>query len=205
MNPLEGILAQLALFLTAWSGTTSEAPRMETATWEELASAPERHVGRPVLLFVQHRGVLEEWEPYMTRFSPGRYRAFRAWSDEQLPWLEPDYRAPSATLFVERGARLDRVLSRAAVHDRLALAVVVRSAHLGRPWVEVVGAQRARHTVPEGSVLHAERALELIERGAFDLAREQVGRALAAPLPAHTRGELEEIARRCEAAHGSGR
>ena len=195
MVPLDLLLHPAVVLAGALSGVTPPP----VVTWAELAAEPECHLGAPRLVFVQHRAPLEPWEPFLTRFSPERYAGLSAWADEQLPWLEDDYLAPAARLFVRRGTRLDRVLARCQPHERLALRVVVRSAHLGRPWVEVLGAQRSRAFVPEGSVLHAEKALELMGRGALDLARDQLARALAAPLPAHARGELEALVSRCEA------
>jgi hypothetical protein len=59
---------------------------------------------------------------------------------------------------------------------------------------------RAERT-PISRTLVLRKALELMARGSWDLAQDQLGRALAAPLPAHARGELEELARRCEAAY----
>jgi hypothetical protein len=195
--PLELLLRPCAPYLAALAA----APAPEAVTWAQLADAPECLLGEQRIVFVQSQAALEPWEPYLTRFSPERYAGLAAWSDEQLPWIEDDYRAPAASVFVRRATRLERFLASCHPHERLALRVVVRTAHLGRPWVEVLGVQRARRTVPEGTVLHAEKALELMARGSWDLAQDQLGRALAAPLPAHARGELEELARRCEAAY----
>ena len=59
-----------------------------------------------------------------------------------------------------------------------------------QPWIEVQRAIPTRAQVPEGALLHAIRAAELHERGAFDLAAAEFDRALAAPLPAHMAKDL---------------
>ena len=196
---MDAIFSQLvALTLTL----AVEAPRQdlpEVAAWNQLVEAPEAHLDRPVRLFLQLHSVEEDWECYQTRFAPERWIALRAWTDEQHLWDAAEFGRPEALVFVRRGGRLARLVGRLAPHDRLAIAGVVRTAHLGRPWLEVRGFQRARRTVPEGTVLHASKALELMERKAWELAAEQLERALAAPLPAPSAEELRTFVARCEA------
>lgn len=173
------------------------AQPLPEVTWEELTQNPESHLGRAELLHLQFHSPLAPWEPYQTRFAPEGFAGIACWADEQLLWDAAEYEAPAARAFVRRGGALERRLARLRPHDRVALRVVVRSAQLGRPWVEVVGLQRSPQTVPEGSVLHAVKALELMERGAYGLAADQLDRALAAPLPRHAALVLEELRTGC--------
>lgn len=196
---MEAILSQfLALALTL-AGAAPRQPLPAVAAWSALTAAPEAHLAEPVRLFLQFHSVEEDWECYQTRFSPEGWIALRAWTDEQRLWDPAEFERPEALVFVPRGGRLARLVPRLRPHDRIALVGVVRTAQLGRPWVEVRGCQRARSTVPEGTVLHAVKALELMDRKAWELAAEQLGRALAAPLPAPAAEELRGFVARCEA------
>lgn len=196
---MEAILSQLVAFTLTVAAAAPRQELPEVEPWTQLVEAPEAHLARPVRLFLQFHSVERDQECYQTRFAPERWLALRAWTDEQQLWDPAEYDRPEALVFVRRGGRLARLVGRLAPHDRLAIAGVVRTAHLGRPWFEVRGFQRARRTVPEGTVLHASKALELMERKAWELAAEQLERALAAPLPAPAAAELRTFVARCEA------
>lgn len=187
------VIAQL---MAVFAPLMSQAPRVPTLpemTWEEAVHDPHQHLGRMRRMVVQHHSQIEEWNPYLTRFSPEVYRAVRAWTDAQLPWVQEDYEHPLAALFVRRGSRAATLFASAAPHDRIVVACVVRARFLGRPWVEVISARRMHEYVPEGTVLHTLKAIELLGRQAWDMARDQLERALDAPLPGHAREALQRL------------
>lgn len=163
----------------------------------ELWDAPGKHLARELALRVQFRGWIEEWNPYLTRFGPGQYRAFDAWGETQFPWRPEEHDAPLARLFVRRGSAAEWALETAQRHDGLELQVAVRAAFACQPWVEVLGVRPLESSVPEGSILHASRALQLMERRVWGRAEEELERALAAPLFDEARAELESLRERC--------
>lgn len=176
----------------------AEAPSLPLVSWEEYTARPDLALGELRRMVVQYAAPIDEWEPYLTRYSPEAYVSLRAWSDSQEPWMRADYDAPAARLFVRRGTRAATLVQSLERHDRIVVACVVHDQFLGRAWVEVVSARRMRQYVPEGSVLHAVKGLEFLERGVLDLARDQFARALAAPLPSHAREALARLVGRCE-------
>lgn len=193
------VLAELVPLFLSLVSLAREAPTLPLVSWEEVSAQPGRELGRLSRMRLQVHSVEEgPWEPYFTRFSAEAYVAVRAWSDVQLPWVREDHDAPRALVFARRGTRAARALSGAAPHDRVVVACVPRAWFAGRPWIEVVAVRRTREYVPEGSVLHAVKALELLGRNDHELARDQLGRALAAPLPAHAREALEALVEACD-------
>lgn len=184
------LLSHLVLLVAPLAAGTPLPP---AATWDELVEIPDGRLGELVRLHVQAHSQPETWEPFLTRFSPGEYVALRAWTDQQLPWYREEYDHPRAVVFARRGTPAARRLLAAPRHQRLALGCIPRAYQAGMLWVEVVGACRSQRQIPEGSVLHVEKALRLIEREAPGLAREQLERALAAPLPEHARERVREI------------
>jgi len=191
------LLSQLILFVVP---VALEAPTAPTVQWEELVQVPDGRLGETVQVHVQAHSRPETWEPFLTRFSPVEYVCLRAWSDAQLPWFEEQYDAPKAVVFARKHSPWAEVLAQAAPHERLTLAVVPRAFQAGHLWVEVVGAQRSSRQLTEGAVLHVEKALALLEREAPALAREQLERALAAPLPVHAVEAVKALVARCDRA-----
>lgn len=165
--------------------------------YAEIADEPERFLGTQVRLFFQYHSEREAWDPYLTSFAENRYRALDGWTDEQRLWLQHEFETPAARVYVLRGSRAERSLVGARVHQRWMLAGVVREEHLGLPWIEITHAYPMRSHVPEGSILHAIRAFECIEKNTFALARDEFSRALAAPLPAPVARELEAWREHC--------
>ncbi len=187
------LLSFVAPALAGLIGMAREAPVLPLVEWEELVAHSHEEIGRTVRVFVQVEGRVETWEPYLTRFTPQTYLGVRGWSDAQMPWLEVDYRHPRVHLFARRDRAVARRFEAARPHDRLTVACVVRGIFAGRVWVEALGARPTRESVPEGTVLHAEKALDLLRREAPGMAREQLERALAAPLPRRAREALEAL------------
>ena len=179
------------------SEATTEALDVEAgAVWEH----PSSFLGRTVVMRVQVQRRLESWNPFTTRFGDGEYAAWRAWSDEQLPWVEADFRAPRVRLFARLGGSAERALGKAAPHARFELTGVVRSVFAGRPWFEVLSARPLVRQIGEGCVLHASRGLELMEQEQWAGALAELERAASGGLPAHARVELERLQEECRAA-----
>ena len=178
------------------------APRMPVAPLYSLTALmdrPELKLGDRLSVMVQFQGERDTWNPFMTRFTADEYRCIRVWADEQWLWIKEEYESPSAELFVRRDTLADAVLTPARTHDRLKLDLVVREFHAGRAWIEVVDAAWTAEQTPEGTVLHAIRALDMIEREGWTLAVSELDRALRPNLPGHVRRELEELRERCDA------
>jgi len=166
------------------------APMNSVAT---LMDGPERWLGEPVHLVAQFASEVEAWDPLLTRFHPSAFRCVRVWGDEQWLWIEDEYEAPAAQFFVRRGSQIEAKLTAARRHDRLALEVVVREVMGGHAWIEITDATWTAQQTPEGTVLHAIRALDMIEREGWALAISELDRALEPNLPSHVRRELETL------------
>ncbi len=165
-----------------------------------LSGAPELRLGERLAVTVQLQSEVPDWAPFLTRFDPSAYRCAWVWGDEQWLWIEDEYDAPVARVFARRGTFAEALLDGAKPHDRLELEIVVREMQAGAAWIEVVGGRWTEQQTPEGSVLHAIRAMELIEREGWALAVSELTRALRPNLPGHVRRELETIRERCVAA-----
>ncbi len=165
----------------------------------DLSQRPELRLGEPQRVVAQVCRETGDWSAFLTRFDPAAFRAFEFWADEQFLWLKEEFDAPQARLFARRGSLAAAALAAADSNDRLELEVVVREMHAGRAWIEVTRARWAEHQTPGGTVLHAIRALELMERSAWVLASDQFGRALAPNLPPHVRAELTRLKDECAA------
>lgn len=200
---MDPILSKLVALCLSFASAAYDQPPPELVAWGTLQDAPEVHLGATCRMYIQFHSLEEDWNPYQTRFGPEDYLAVRGWNDEQRLWIAEEFDRPAARVFVPRGGRLERLLGRVKVNDRIVLRCIVRTAHLGRPWVEVVGFQRSRRSVPEGTILHALKAMDLMRREAWALAIDQLDRALAAPLPVPVAADLRAIAARCRAEMGA--
>lgn len=174
------------------------ASALATGSVIDLRRHPERRLGEPQRVVAQFCREVDAWSPFLTRFDPSAFRCLEVWADEQLLWRKEEFDAPQARLFVRRGSSADVALSAARSQDRYQLDLVVREVHAGRAWIEVTAARWAEQQTPEGTVLHAIRGLELMERDGWTLAVGQFERALAPNLPAHVRAELERLRLECE-------
>ena len=194
--------ALLSLLLSLVLG----GPELSNVAWEpvpprvsllDVVDEPEVWLGERITFVGQVRGSLDTWEGFVTPFQPASHHGLSLWPDESLLWLREAYEAPGLPVFVRRGSRwADRATS-LRPHARVLVTGRVRSCLGGRPWIEVERVLRTREHVPEGSVLHAIRAAELLRKGAVDLARAEAQRALTAPLPDAPRGHLEAFERSC--------
>ena len=169
------------------------APARTMNSVSTLMDGPERWLGEPVHVVAQFEAEVETWDPLLTRFHPNAFRCVRVWGDEQWLWIEDEYEAPAAQFFLRRGSLVDAALTAARPHDRLQLEVVVREVMGGHAWIEIVDAAWTAQQTPEGTVLHAIRALDMIEREGWALAISELDRALEPNLPGHVRRELETL------------
>lgn len=174
------------------------APRVE---YEEVLADAERHTGQRLGTALQFHSLFQKWNPYLTRFTPEAYLGIQAWTDAQLPWIREAYDAPAVQLYVRRDSELAGLFTSARRHDRFEVTFIVREHFAGRSWGEILEARRTPDSVPEGTVLHAVRALDWMEKGVFDLAGSELDRALSAPLPDHAWEALLELRRRCVGDH----
>ncbi|MFN0245041.1 MAG: hypothetical protein ACKVWV_19325 [Planctomycetota bacterium] len=193
------VLCLLAPAVGAWASAPRSALE-ETATeaaplvtWEELRGRSTRYIGRPVRLEMQFHSQLATWNPFLTRFGPATFRAFRFWSDEQFLWDEGAHASPAARVFVRRGALIEEVLGNAAVFRRFELRVIVRETFGGEPWAEVIAVTPLAEHVTEAGLIHARRFVELCESGSTRLAETECERALAGSWPAKARSELVRL------------
>lgn len=170
------------------------APAAATETLEtslrELDLDPLAALGRVVHLRVQIDAELASWNPYITRFGSGDFRAWRAWGDEQFLWRAPEWENPLGTLHVRRGSPAESVLGSATRFARYDVIGRVRQVFLGRAWIEIEHAERLSAEVDEASLVHASRATLLAENERWALALEALDSALAGQLPSHAREEL---------------
>ena len=163
----------------------------------ELWKRPTAHLDHPLRLRVQMRGRLDSWNPFTTRFGDGEFSAWSAWGDRQFPWVEEQFRNPVARLFARRDSAAEWALENGKAHDRFELVGVVRTVFAGRPWFEVLSVKPLVRDIGEGCVLHASRALELMEQEAWQSAIAELERASSEGLPAHARAELERLVEEC--------
>ncbi|MFT5735232.1 MAG: hypothetical protein ACJA2W_002367 [Planctomycetota bacterium] len=178
--------------------SASVAPVIPTYSISALLDNPEMKLGEEHRVVAQLHGEIDEWHPFMTRFHADEYRCVTFWADEQWLWLKEEFGAPAASFFVRRGSEADQVLRASKRHDRLQLDIAVVEIHAGRSWIEVQGAEKTEAQTPEGTVLHAIRALDMIERQGWALAVNELERALSPDLPGHVRRELQTLLELCQ-------
>jgi hypothetical protein len=151
----------------------------------ELRASPGRFLGEEVHFTLQFRALVEDWNPYLSRFESGRWLELEVWPDELFTWDEPVFAAPAARLFLRRGGGFEPLARRARTYQRFEARARVREVFLGEPWIEVLELVPLEGEVGEGTILHVTRARELAGEGQFALALDQYERARAAPLPPH--------------------
>ncbi|MEZ6014841.1 MAG: hypothetical protein R3F49_07000 [Planctomycetota bacterium] len=188
-----------------WTGGVEDAPVVSRpAAFVELAAlvaAPERWLGETLETIVQVRGAAPgAWEGYMSGLSPATHVALDVWADSQLLWDPLEYAAPLGRLYVRPEALLVSACASAfraldapvtwAPHTRLAVRVRVAAFTAGRGWLEVLDARPTAEQVPEGTVMHAIRGLQLLNEGAYGLAASELEKALLPPLPGHAKAPL---------------
>jgi hypothetical protein len=177
-----------------------QPPPIVDVTWDELERHGVTWLGRQVRFVVQFDSVRERWSGLETRFTPGSYVAARAWSDEQDLWIADEFASPRVDVYARRGGACAWTLAQATSHARYEVVGVVREVFAGRPWIEVERLTALIPCVGEASVIHAERAWQMFEAGAYSLAEAEFEQALAADLPARARTTFEQGRTACREA-----
>lgn len=180
----------------------ASAPKASNATaelrsWSALRADASALLGRRIKLVAQLHGRVEAWNPYLSRFGPRTHAAIQLWADEQMLWRMDEHDAPQVRVFVPLGSAAESVLARGARYERFEIEGTLRELFLGEPWIEVEYARRLPEQVGEGTVIHAGRALSLMDSGVWKLAEAELGQALQSLLPAHARAELERLRESC--------
>jgi hypothetical protein len=182
------------------------AERALATTLSELRANPARFLGQEVRFTLQHRALVESWNPYLSRFEPARWLGLEVWPDELFTWDQTVFDRPASHLFVRRGGGFEPLARRARTYQRFEARAIVREVFLGEPWLELVELVPLEGEVGEGTILHVTRARELAGEGNLELALEQYERARVAPLPPHALAALlEEIRRVREARDAAAR
>jgi hypothetical protein len=179
-------------FLSA-SPVALQTESCASMSWEALTRQPTRHIGARVRVVGQFQAQVEQWNSYLTRFTPQAHSAWQFWTDEQHLWLRAEYEAPRMRVFAPKEGRLARELAQLGMQQRVELELIVRECFLELPWAEVVGVRPLEESVSEASAFHAARAIELGRTGAWKLALSELDSALVADLPAHSRTALESL------------
>lgn len=205
MNP--ALVALAALLLPCSAQQAAETPAAlavvaaaRSVTLTALRAQPGRYLGQEVRFVLQFRALVEDWNPYLSRFEPARWLALEVWPDEAFIWDRGAFEAPARRLFVRRGGGFEPLVRRARTYQRFEVRARVREAFLGEAWLELIELVPLEGEVGEGSILHVTRARELAAEGRFDLALDQYERARSAPLPPHALAAVLEEIRATEAA-----
>lgn len=200
--PLIAVLLHAAPAETAQVVEASAPVRRALPTFSigALLNKPEIRLGETHRVVAQLHGEIKEWNPFLTRFHADDYSLITFWADEQWLWIKDEFEAPAAQFFVRRRTELAETLASAKRHDRFELDIAVREVHGGRVWMEIVGVQRTEQQTPEGTILHAIRALDMVEREGWALAVSELERAMRPNLPGHVRRELQTLHEVCEQA-----
>ncbi|NOT30590.1 MAG: hypothetical protein HOP15_09115 [Planctomycetes bacterium] len=177
---------------------TVEATR--SVTLSALRAQPGRYLGLEVRFVLQFRALVEDWNPYLSRFEPARWLALEVWPDEALNWERAAFETPARRLFVRRGGGFEPLVRRARIYQRFEVRARVREAFLGEAWLELLELVPLEGEVGEGTILHVTRARELAAEGQFDLALDQYERARSAPLSPHALAAVLEEIRATQAA-----
>lgn len=175
-------------------------PVARELTLGELRARPGLHLGQDVRFTLQFKGLVEDWNPYLSRFEPERWLMLEAWADEAFTWNRSVFETPVTRFFVRRGGGFEPLVRRARTYQRYELSGRVREVFLGEPWIEVVALVPLEGEVGEGTILHVTRARDAAAEGQFELALDQYARARAAPLPPHALAALLEEIRATEEA-----
>jgi len=188
------LLLMLAALGTQRGDASHPAQPEIEVTLGELRTHPGLHLGQDVRFTLQFRARVEDWNPYLSRFEPGRWLALEGWPDEGFTWDRAVFESPVGKLFVRRGGGFEPLVRRARAHQRFEVHGRVREVFLGEPWIEVVELVPLEGEIGDGTILHVSRARAAASEGQFELALDQYERARAAPLPPHAlKALLEEI------------
>jgi hypothetical protein len=171
--------------------------QMPLTTWRDLIDHPGRHVNKRLRLVLQFQSRVATWNPYLTRFGPRDFDAYQFWGDEQRLWNVEDFRSAPVRLFARKHNVPDWTLEKAQAYARFEVEIVVREVFLDQPWAEIESALPLDEHVSEGALIHASRAVELMQNNSWKLAENELDQALAGLLPADAKRELENMRDEC--------
>jgi hypothetical protein len=186
----------LALFASLQAAAPSaavEEGELEYVSLATLARDPRPYLGRSVLVRFQVQAHPATWNPYLTRFGSADWSRCEVWADEQFLWEREAWDAPAAAVFARRDSVAHSALGDAPRLARFQARAHVSQVFLGRPWIEVSEVQRVPGAIGEGSVLHATRALEHLEKEQHRIALDHFDRALVGEMPDVARAELRRL------------
>ncbi|QDU83492.1 hypothetical protein Pla163_05910 [Planctomycetes bacterium Pla163] len=164
----------------------------------QLRRLPSRALEIPFRATVVVQAVDRAWDPLLTRFDGATWLRLEAWSDDAALWERASFENPAPYLFARRGTGAAQALLAASPYDRIEVEGAVRQVFAGEPWIEIWAVHRKGVALTEATVFHAARAERLEREGNLELARSEIERALAAPMPEHHRAPLLAIAERLE-------
>jgi len=192
-----GLLGTIVVVL-GLAPVARELPRPPAVVpWRDVAAQPCKFQGQEVTVRIQFRDLPARWQAGPTRFGPGMFTAVTGWSDEQFPWVRDEFTHPQARVFVRKGTELERTFAAARTHQRFEVRGIVREVWRDRPWIELQSVVLLEDEVGEATVIHASRAISLIEEQSFELADEALRQALVAPMPDPAREELARLRGLC--------
>jgi hypothetical protein len=132
-------------------------------TWRDLIDHPGRHVNKRLRLVLQFQSRVPTWNPYLTRFGPRDFDAYQFWGDEQRLWDVEEFHTAPVRLFARKRNVPDWTLEKAQAYARFEVEIVVREVFLDQPWAEIESALPLDEHVSEGTLIHASRAVELMQ------------------------------------------
>ena len=138
--------------------TQAHDPLAKAATLSEMRARPGKFLGQEVRFRLQFRDLVEDWEPYLSRFEPARWLELEVWPDECFTWDKPVFDSPVGHVFVRRGGGFEPLARRAREYQRFEAVARVREVFLGEPWIEVLELVPLDGEVGEGTILHVTRA-----------------------------------------------
>lgn len=194
---MSSTLLGLLLSTLALRGDPEPAPSAARVELSAVAADPSPWLGHTVAFAVQLDAELETWSPWTTRFGLAEHVGFRAWADEQRPWLRADFEGPVGRLFARRDGEPARALRAGQRFARFEVTARVAQVLGGQAWLEVVAVRPLPRSLTEGTLIHASRAVALMDEEQWGLALEDLERALAASMPERARAELERLAAVC--------
>jgi hypothetical protein len=175
------------------------AAALEVTPLAAICADPSPLVGTAVRCHFQFESEMTTWNPFLTRFGSDDYRALRVWGDEQMLWKREEWEAPLGVLFVRRDSDVAKLFEHAPKYARFEIVGRVRQVFHDMPWIEIDGAQRLAPEIGEGALLHASRALQLIAGEQWQMASDDLDRALIGNLPDKARAELLRLRDDCKA------
>lgn len=166
-------------------------------TLSEVREHPSRWLGRTVRFTLQVEGPRTDAPTYLSSLNAATHVAFAAWGDSQVLWDRAQFERPAERLFARRGTPTAARLVTASRYTRFEVTGVVRELLQGAPWIEVLEARRLERSLTEGALVHATRAVALMEGEQWALAADQFARARAGLLPRAALVELERLQASC--------